>query len=103
MSRLGGERLVVKISELKLRDVINIVDGRRLGVIKDIDIDLEAGRVKAVIIPGQGKLLGFLGRNDDIIVPWNKIVKIGIDVILVELQAFTDPKHRSERTKNNLE
>lgn len=85
---------MVKISDLRSREVVNVVDGRRLGLIKDIDIDLEEGRITSIILPGvSGKFLGFLGREEEIIVPWDKIMKIGADVILVEISSFTDPKH----------
>lgn len=85
---------MVKISDLRSREIINVVDGRRLGLIKDIDIDLEEGRITSIILPGvSGKFLGFLGREEEIIVPWEKIIKIGTDVILVEISSFTDPKH----------
>jgi YlmC/YmxH family sporulation protein len=86
---------MVKISDLRAREIVNVVDGRRLGLIKDIDIDLEEGRITAIILPGAGggKFLGFLGKEDEIVVPWEKIVKIGMDVILVEVNNFTDPKH----------
>jgi len=78
---------MVKISDLRMREIINIVDGRRLGMIKDIDINLEEGKIDAIILPGLngGKFLGFLGKEEEIIVPWNKIKKIGMDVILVEV------------------
>jgi YlmC/YmxH family sporulation protein len=77
----------VKTSDLRMREVINIVDGRRLGTIKDIDLNLEEGRVEAIVIPGfgSGSFLGFLGKDDELIVPWEKIRKIGMDVILVEV------------------
>ncbi|KKM12261.1 hypothetical protein SY88_03605 [Clostridiales bacterium PH28_bin88] len=84
---------MIKISDLRLRDVVNIVDGRRLGVIKDIELDLEAGRVKALILPGAGRVMALFGRNDDIVIPWEKIRTIGVDVILVEVQGFTDVNH----------
>lgn len=86
---------MVKISDLRAREIVNIVDGRRLGLIKDIDIDLEEGRITAIILPGAGggKFLGFLGKEEEIVVPWDKIVKIGMDVILVEVNSFTDPRH----------
>lgn len=85
---------MVKISDLRAREIINIVDGRRLGLIKDIDIDLEEGRITSIILPGAtGKFLGFLGKEEEIVVPWDKIMKIGADVILVEINTFTDPKH----------
>lgn len=84
---VGGALIVVKISDLRMREVINITDGRRLGPIKDIDIDLEEGRINAVILPGHGggRLMGILGREEELVVPWHKIRKIGIDVILVDL------------------
>lgn len=78
---------MVKISDLRMREVINIADGRRLGPIKDIDIDLEEGRICAIILPGHGagRFMGILGREEEVVVPWNRIRKIGIDVILVDL------------------
>lgn len=78
---------MVRISDLRMREVINVADGRRLGPIKDIDIDLEEGRISAIILPGHGagRLMGILGREEEVVVPWHKIRKIGIDVILVDL------------------
>lgn len=79
---------MVRVSDLRTREVINIADGRRLGPIKDIDVNLEEGRINAIILPGHGgggRFMGLLGREEEIIVPWNKIKRIGIDVILVDL------------------
>lgn len=85
---------MVKISDLRVREVINVVDGRRLGPIKDIDIDVEEGKINAIILPGQQpRFMGFFGREEEIIIPWEKIVKIGIDVILVDL-SFSDLNSR---------
>lgn len=78
--------MLVKISELRDREIINVNDGKRLGPIKDIELDLEKGRIRAIVLPGinGGRILGLFGRDDDIVVPWEKIVRIGVDVILVE-------------------
>ncbi len=81
---------MVKISDLRMREVINVMNGKKLGLIKDIEIDLDAGRIKSVVLPGNGKILGLFGRNDDVVVPWQKIKKLGMDVILVELADYTD-------------
>lgn len=81
---------MVKISDLRTREIINIVDGRRLGVIKDIDIDLEEGKIKALILPGSGRVMSFWGREEEFIVSWEKIVKIGMDVILVEVNVVSE-------------
>lgn len=78
--------MMIKISDLRDREIINIIDGRRLGPIKDIVLDLEKGKIMAIVLPGLtgGRILGIFGRSDDLIVPWEKIVRIGVDVVLVE-------------------
>ena len=77
---------MVKISDLRMLEVINIGDGRRLGPIKDIDLNLEEGRIAAIVLTGQStRLMGFLGREQEIVVPWERVKKIGVDVILVDL------------------
>jgi YlmC/YmxH family sporulation protein len=81
---------MVKISDLRTREIVNVVDGRRLGVIKDIDINMEDGRISAIILPGTGRFMGLWGREDEFVVPWEKIVKIGMDVILVEVNGVPD-------------
>lgn len=83
---------VSSTSDLKMKEVVNILDGRRLGTITDIEIDIDKGSLTAIVVPGPGKFLGFFGRNEDIVIPWNKIHKIGIDVILVEANGYADYK-----------
>lgn len=81
---------MVKTSDLTQRDVINIKDGKRLGIIYDIEINLEKGQVTSIIIPGPGKFLGIFGKDNDLIIPWRHIKKIGEDVILVDASNYTD-------------
>lgn len=81
---------MIKISDLRMREIVNVQDGRRLGLIKDIDLDLENGRIQAIILAGSSRMLGFFGRDEEIIVPWEKIVKIGVDVILVEVPNLSE-------------
>lgn len=85
---------MLKVSDLRLREVVNIVDGRRLGTIKDIDIDVENGRITALVLPSPNRLLGLLGRDEELVVPWEKVRKIGLDVILVEVNTLPDPRYR---------
>ena len=74
----------MRINDLRDRDVVNVNDGKRLGVINDLDIDIESGNIKAIIIPGAGGFMGVLGRKQDLTIPWEKIVKVGVDTILVD-------------------
>lgn len=77
-------------SDLEMRDVINIIDGKKLGSITDVEFSLESGRITAIIVPGSQKVLGLFGRDEEIVIPWEKIKKIGTDVILVELADYRD-------------
>lgn len=72
------------INELKAKEVINVTDGARLGFVSDVMIDLADGRLTALIVPGAYRLMGFLGREDDIIIKWESIKKIGDDIIIID-------------------
>ena len=74
----------ITFCELRNKDVINVVDGKRLGHILDIRISV-AGKVLGIIVPGSKKLFKSGTAPDNIYVRWNNIVKIGEDAILVEL------------------
>lgn len=77
---------MVKISDFQTKEVVNILDGKRLGQISDLEIDLRHGRVEAIVVPGPGKFLGFFASGNDYVIPWRNIVKIGKDVVLVRLE-----------------
>ncbi len=72
-------------SDFRQKEVINMSDGKRLGFVSDVEIDLESGKIEAIILPGVGKLFGLLGKESEFVIPWDKIRKIGEDIILVEL------------------
>ncbi len=74
---------MLKTSDLKLKEVINVMDGKRLGTITDIEIDVDTGKLTAIVVPGAGKFMGLFGRSEDVVIGWDKINKIGFDVILV--------------------
>jgi YlmC/YmxH family sporulation protein len=82
--------LLTKTSELREREVVNVIDGRRLGLASDLEIEAESGKIKAIVVPGPGKFLWLFGKNEDFVIPWEKIIKIGVDVILVEAPNYVD-------------
>jgi len=73
-----------KISELRQKEIINISDGKRLGFVSDIEINMETGTIEAIIIPSESKFFRFFTRENDVVIPWHEIKKIGIDVILID-------------------
>ncbi|KYG38648.1 sporulation protein [Bacillus gaemokensis] len=76
---------MIRISEFQMKDVVNVSDGKKLGNIGDIDIDMNTGKIQAVIISKQTRMLGLFGKEEECIIPWKQIVKIGEDVILVRV------------------
>jgi YlmC/YmxH family sporulation protein len=89
--------LLARSSELRSREVVNISDGRRLGLINDFEIDMATGQIKAIVVPGPSKLIRIFTRSEDQVIPWERIIKIGVDVILVEALGGT-----LEQNKGNL-
>ena len=75
----------MRFCEFKQKEVINCRDGERIGYICDIIFDDCCACIKKIIIPGQCKLFGILGKEDEYIIPWNCIQQIGTDVILVDV------------------
>lgn len=73
-----------RIYDFRQKEVINISDGRRLGYIYDVEIDEESGRINSAIVPVSGKVLGIFGKDNEYVIPWEKIKKIGEDIVLVE-------------------
>lgn len=81
---------MIKVSDLRVRDVVNILDGKKLGNIVDIDLDLEHGKVLSLVLPGRTRGFSFFSRREEVIVPWSKIIRIGRDVILVEVPVVSE-------------
>ena len=76
----------MRLCELRDKEVINICSGRKLGCIVDVEINICSGEVEAVIIPGPGKICGFLGTDCEYVIPFACVRKIGPDIVIVEIQ-----------------
>ena len=85
MEKRGRGR--VTFSELRCLDVVNICDGKKLGRPMDI-LFSERAVVEAIVVPAPGGIMNFVRADKEgYVVPWNRIRRIGDDVILVELQS----------------
>lgn len=80
---------MIKLSELQVKEIIVINSGRRLGHLSDLEINGDLGRIEAIIVYVKENNSLF-GRQEEILIPWNRIITIGTDVILVE--DFEGPK-----------
>lgn len=76
----------ISYNELRCKEVVNLLNGSRMGRITDIIIDKSGNDVLGVVVPGVRKLFR---ANEDIFVPWGNIDKIGNDVILISLDVHS--------------
>ena len=74
----------MKLSEISSKDVFNDEDGVKLGKIVDAEIDVATGKIVNVTIYRGFKFFNVFGSKDNVQIPWNKIIKIGNDVVIVE-------------------
>jgi len=76
-----------KISDLRNKDIVSLKDGRKLGPVCDIELDLTAGKVLAIVLPGTNTVWGRFSRRSDVIVPWSGIYRLGVDTVLVDMES----------------
>ena len=74
-----------RVDDFRFKEVVNVVTGERLGCVGDIIMDVATGAVKALVVPGRCRFLGLFWREEDYILPWEDIRRIGGDIVLIEV------------------
>ncbi len=69
------------LSDLQTKEIINLTDGKKLG--KIIDVEINDNKIVNLVVELKKGFFNIFRRNDNILVGWNMIKKIGEDVILV--------------------
>mgnify|MGYP004584819291 CR=1 FL=1 len=92
-----------RITDLRDKEIIDIRDGGRYGYVGDVEVDLESGRVLALVVPGRLRFFGLLGREPDRIFPWESIKQVGDDIILID-KPFPrqEPPRRERRARRRF-
>jgi YlmC/YmxH family sporulation protein len=77
----------MRLTELMGKEVVNIFNGARLGVIgeSDLTIDADSGHVHAIILPRRGNIVSMWSERQQLTIPWDAVRKIGTEVVIVEL------------------
>ncbi|MDR1812266.1 MAG: YlmC/YmxH family sporulation protein [Candidatus Fibromonas sp.] len=73
--------------ELRCKQVINVIDGKVLGRIVDIVFSRGSARILGFVVPGDGAF-HFLKKRGDIFIPFERICKVGIDCVIVDIIPF---------------
>lgn len=75
----------ISFTELRNKEVINVLSGKLLGNICDMVIDLNRNCILGYIVPGCKSIFSLFKGGQEIFIPSGNICKIGEDVILVEV------------------
>lgn len=74
---------MITLTELQMKEVVLIKNGKRLGFIQDLEIDETTGYITALILIEKQIKGGFFQRPTEKWIHWDQIVIIGTDLILV--------------------
>lgn len=89
----------MRISEMQAKEIVNLNNGKRLGYMNDLRLNLGTGRIEAIIVSPTRKVSNIFMREPEIVVMWDHIVKIGSDVILVRVNDFNSLPYSSNYEK----
>ena len=77
----------MRLSKLGGKEIVNLNDGGRLGVIADSDlvIDEQSGKILSLLVPDKKNQFALFASKSEIEIPWSSIRKIGNDMIIIDM------------------
>lgn len=72
----------MNLSDLQNKDIVNMLDGKKIGNIIDARFNINTGVIEKLIVEPSKSLFSI--KNNALEIDYNKIKKIGEDVILIE-------------------
>lgn len=97
---------MISTQDIKNKEVINIFDGKSMGYVSDLEVNLEKGVIEAIIVPEERGFFGFFSRDNEHVIKWKDIKRIGDDVILVEVPFDFSYRHEDfdqDEEKNSVD
>ena len=82
---------MLNTEDIRDKEVINIYDGKSMGFVCDIEINLNEGRIDGIVLPGDRSFMRIFGKDtEDFVIKWKHVKTIGDDVILVDVPPILD-------------
>lgn len=77
----------MRMGELVGKEIVNICNGSRLGVVGDSDmaINVDSGEIQSIILPRKSNFINLWIERQNLVIPWEAVRKVGSEVIIVEL------------------
>ena len=76
----------MKNFDLRQKKAIDADTAEVIGYIRNMDIDFDSGTIRSVTVPQKG-FFGILGLGKSITVPWERVVAMGSEYVLVKTRA----------------
>ncbi|MDF2635399.1 MAG: sporulation protein YlmC/YmxH family [Pelosinus sp.] len=82
----------MRLSNLSGKEVINLSDGARLGIIEECELtfDSNSGIIQTILLPKKNGLFSFFSDIKSSTIPWRAIKRIGDEVIIVDINNAYD-------------
>jgi len=77
----------MRMAELAGKEIVNLYDGARLGVVGESDLVIEpgSGKITSILIPRKNNFISLWVDRQHMVLPWEAVKKIGFEVIIVDL------------------
>lgn len=77
----------MRLSNLSGKEVINLGDGARLGIIDECELtfDYKSGQIHTIVLPRRSGLFNFFSDSQTATIPWQAIKRIGDEIIIVDI------------------
>lgn len=75
----------MNLSDLQVKEIVSVVDGKKLGKIVDVSVEIESGKINYFVAEQKKFFKRIFGNNLEVKFTFDNIEKIGEDVILVKL------------------
>ena len=76
------DELLYSLNDVRNIEVIDISTGIKIGYVKDFKVDINTKKIISIFLPSPVK--SWFNKAEDIELSWDKIVKIGVDVLIVD-------------------
>ena len=76
----------MNLSDLQTKEIIDISSGKRLGTIVDVIVDSRGFIIKMLLDNRRNRAKLFSNNKEDLYIEWQNIIKLGDDIILVDIR-----------------
>lgn len=82
------DELLYSLNAVRNMEVIDISTGSKIGYVKDFKVDITTKKIISIFLPSPVK--SWFNKAEDIELSWDKIVKIGVDVLIVDASSVIE-------------